>query len=346
MRAACGPLAPPFNFQRPNDQRMNAIILDNLLSPAVLFFALGLAAALMRSTLHIPDAMSRSLTLFLLIAIGFKGGTVIADDGIGAQVWGLMLAGIGLSFSMPLLGYWMLRRATRLPAADAAAVAAHYGSVSVVTFMAAVSYLQLRGAEFSGHMVALMVLMEIPAVLTGIWLARRALPLTTQPAQDSPERSLHVLNDGSILLLIGGLLIGCLARGEGREQLQSFLLTPLYGVLSLFLLDLGLKAGRQLRKLGSSGFGLPAFGLLMPLVGGLLALSLARILGLSAADATLLCVLAASASYIVVPAALQVAVPQADVVTGTTLSMSITFPFNIIVGIPLYYGAAQIWTMG
>lgn len=322
---------------------MDTIILENLLSPAVLFFALGVFAASMRSPLKLPGAMSQALTMFLLIAIGFKGGNVMAEQGLPSQAWALMVMGIGLSFSMPLIGYAILRRTTRLPAADAAAVAAHYGSVSVVTFMAAVSYLQLQGAEFSGHMVALMVLMEIPAVVTGIWLARRALPV--DPENQSRPGTLHLLNEASILLLLGGLLIGWLAQGSGREQLEAFLLTPLYGALCLFLLDLGLKAGSQLHGLRNGGRGLPLFGVAMPLVGALLALLGARVLGLTPADTTLLCVLAASASYIVVPAALNVAVPQADVTTGTTLSMSVTFPFNIIIGIPLYYAVAQAWML-
>ena len=324
---------------------MTAIILENLLSPAVLFFSLGLLAAIFNNPLKLPEAISQGLTLFLLIAIGFKGGMVVAEQGLAAQAWLLMAVGALLSFSMPLLGYFLLKHTSRLSKADAAAVAAHYGSVSVVTFMAAVSYLHLRGDAFSGHMVALMVIMEIPAVLTGIWLARRALGLAEPTQKEQGSASKHgpfqVLNDGSVALLLGGMLIGFMARGEGRAQLESFLLTPLYGVLCLFLLDLGLKAGKQLALLRQGGHGLPIFGLIMPLLGGCLGLASAGMLGLSAADATLLAVLTASASYIVVPAALHVAVPQANTVIGTTLSMSITFPFNIIVGIPLYYAAAQ-----
>ena len=319
---------------------MESLIADNLLSPAVLFFSLGMLASLLRSDLEIPESMTRALTLFLLIAIGFKGGAVIAEQGLPSGIWLLTAAGAALSFAMPLLGYLILRRLSRLRAADAAAVAAHYGSVSVVTFMAAVSYLHLRGEAYSGHMVALMVVMEVPAVITGIWLARRALALDGNAATPAATR-LNILNDGSILLLFGGMLVGAIARGGGREQLQAFLVDPLYGALCLFLLGLGIKAGTQMTQLRASGHGLPVFGLVMPMLGGGLGLLCALALNLNTADATLLAVLAASASYIVVPAALQVAVPQANTVLGTTLSMSVTFPFNIVIGIPLYYAAAQ-----
>lgn len=323
---------------------MTSIILENMLSPAVMLFSLGLLAAWLGNPLKLPEAFSQGLTQFLLIAIGFKGGLVIAQEGLVAEAWWLIIAGVLLSFCMPVLGYLLLRYTTRLAPADAAVVAAHYGSVSVVTFMAAVSYLQLQGDSFSGHMVVIMVVMEVPAVISGIWLARRVLPKAEASSEEKRSgEPLNLLNNGSIFLLLGSMFIGFTARGEGQAQLESFLLTPMYGVLCLFLLDLGLKAGRQFSVLRTAGAGLPIFGLVMPMIGGILGLASASLIGLSVANATLLAVLAASASYIVVPAAMRMAVPEANSIVGTTLSMGVTFPFNIIVGIPLYYAAANFF---
>lgn len=318
---------------------MTPIIIENLLSPAVLFFAFGVLAARLGSGLQLPAALSESLTIFLLVAIGYKGGIALADHGVPSAAWALLIAGALLSLLAPLLGYAGLRRITKLAPQDAAVTAAHYGSVSVVTFMAAVSYIQLHQHEYSGHMVVMLVIMEIPAVLAGIWLARRALPLPKKGPSKS-RLSVNVFFNSSILLLLGSLVIGVVAQGENREQLKDFLLAPLLGVLCLFLLGMGLKAGRQMSTLRSGGWGLLTFGLTMPLLSGLVALGIAMALDASVADTTLFAVLAASASYIVVPAAMQMAVPQANSELGTSLSIGVTFPFNIIVGIPLFYAIA------
>ncbi len=326
---------------------MTAVVLENLLSPAVLFFLLGMAAAVLRSNLQLPVDLSKSLTLFLLIAIGFKGGVALATEGLAGTAWLLLFFGVLFSFVMPLLGFAALRRLTNLNPEDAAVVAAHYGSVSVVTFMAAVTYLQVQGLSFSGHMVVLMVAMEIPAVISGIWLARRVLPLPAESAEAEKDHALAGLfSNHSVILLLGSLLIGASAQGVGRSQLEEFLVTPLYGVLCLFLLDMGIKAGRQLETLRSNARGLVLFGLGMPLIGGMSALLLGTALGVGVADATLFAVLAASASYIVVPAAMQVAVPDANSEIGTSLSMGVTFPFNVALGIPLFFGAASLMITG
>ena len=321
---------------------MTPILLDNMLSPVVLFFVFGLLAAVVGSGLSLPTALSETLTLFLLMAIGYKGGIALAEYGVPSGAWILMISGAALSALMPLGGYWLLRRLTPLAPYEAAVVAAHYGSVSVVTFMAAAAYLQLQAAESSGYMVAMLVIMEIPAVVTGIWLARRLLPIEVATGSDLPavRPPLNVFFHGSVLLLLGSLVIGMVARGDSRDQLTDFLLSPLLGVLCLFLFDMGLKAGRKLGALRSAGTGFLLFGMLMPLLGGAIALGIAVVLRVSVADATLFAVLAASASYIVVPADMRMAVPQADAELGTSIAIGVTFPFNIIVGIPLFYALA------
>jgi hypothetical protein len=316
------------------------LIVENLLSPPVLFFTFGVLAAALGSGLNLPKALSESLTIFLLIAIGYKGGIALAEYGIPSGAWILLLAGALLSLLLPVAGYFALRRLTNLSPPDAAVTAAHYGSVSVVTFMAAVTYVQLHQQEYSGHMVAMLVIMEIPAVLSGIWIARRVLPKQDDSAVSNPPSSSVFIN-ASILLLLGSLIIGVIAQGETRDQLKDFLIEPLLGVLCLFLLGMGLKAGRQISALRSSGWGLLFFGIAMPLFSGFLALAIAVGLQASVADTTLFAVLAASASYIVVPAAMQIAVPQANSELGTSLSIGVTFPFNIIVGIPLFFTVAS-----
>lgn len=316
-------------------------MIETLLNPAVLFFGLGLAAVLLGSELEIPPSISLALSQVLLLAIGLKGGFAIADNGLPANAFALLAAGLVLSFAIPVMGYAILRRVTRLSPADAAVVAAHYGSVSVVTFMAAVSYLQFRDEAYSGHMVALLVVMEVPAILSGIWLARRYMSLEETQAATANSSGHRALTNAGVLLLLGGLLMGMVSTGSGREQLEAAFLGPFFGLLCLFLLDIGVKAGKHLPILRANGATLPLFGVLMPLVCGGIALLCSVPLGLSVADATLFAVLAASASYIVVPAAMQVALPQANVVVGTAVSLSITFPFNILVGIPLFYLAAR-----
>jgi hypothetical protein len=309
----------------------------NLGSPIILSFVLGLAAALGRSDLSVPEAAAKALSIYLLFAIGFKGGASVAAHGLDARLGAAVLAGVVLSFGLPFLAFGLLRTLTRLSRTDAAAVAAHYGSISIVTFVAATSVLAERGIAAEGYMVAVAAAMEAPAILSALWIASRG------GARPDAESGLwrEILLNGSIVLLVGSFAIGVITGEEGLARVDSFIVAPFQGVLCLFLLDMGLVAGRGLRERRDGvGAGAVAFGILMPLVGGALGLGFALLIGLSPGGAALLTTLAASSSYIAVPAAMRVALPEANPSIYLTLSLGITFPFNLTLGIPIYLAAA------
>lgn len=311
---------------------------SNLVSPMILSFVLGLAAALARSDLTVPEAVAKGMSLYLLFAIGFKGGAAVAAHGVDGRLIAALLAGVLLSALLPLIAYALIRGITRLGPTDAAAVAAHYGSISIVTFVTASSVLQAQGIASEGYMVAVAAAMEAPAILTALWLANRA---GAQRDAD-PDLWREIAFNGSIVLLVGAFLIG-LATGEtGLAKIDAFILAPFQGILCLFLLDMGLVAGRGLKGArGVLGGGTLAFGLLMPLIGAALGLATALLLGLSTGGVALLMVLCASASYIAVPAAMRVALPAANPALSLTLALGVTFPFNLTLGIPLYVAVAR-----
>jgi hypothetical protein len=320
------------------------ISLSNLFSPMVLFFALGFAAQILKSSLEVPEAVGRGLSIYLMLAIGFTGGVELSHNAQAELVLAVALAAVALSLALPFLAYALLRSTTRLDIPAAAAVAAHYGSVSVVTFVTATAFLTQRGEFFEGYLVAMLALMETPAIVSGLLLARRDKTGASRKNNGMLSRGvLHeVLLSGSVLLLIGSFIIGWASGERGMEALGAFVKEPFQGILSLFLLDLGLLAARRLSDFRAVGPALVAFGLYMPLVGASLGLITGWILGLSVGGITLLGVLAASASYIVVPAAMRLALPQANPSIYVPLSLGVTFPFNVIVGIPLYYYVA-VW---
>lgn len=314
---------------------------ENLLSPVVLFFALGFAAGRLRSDLSIPEPISKGLTLYLMVAIGFKGGWELAGVGLSGGVVATLLAAAALSLLLPVLAFFLVRLGTRTSALDSAAIAAHYGSVSVVTFVAATAFLVGRGVPFEGHLVAAMVVMEAPAILAGLWLARR---FALGPSRRLPTRVLlrEVVLSGSVILLLGSFGIAWITGDDGRRALAPVLEAPFQGVLCFFLLDLGLVAARRLAQSRRFDGRLVAFGLVMPPLAAGIGLLVAAALGLSVGGATLLAVLSASASYIVVPAALRLALPEANPGLSLPLSLGVTFPFNLVVGIPLYHGLARL----
>lgn len=316
-----------------------ALALANLTSPAVLFFALGIFAGVVRSDLTIPQAIAKGLALYLMLAIGFKGGAAVAEVGLSVDLALAALAGVVLSFSLPLIAFALLRAFTRVDRATAAASAAHYGSISVVTFVAGSEFVTLTGLVWSGHMVAVLAIMETPAILTGLWLAGRASRGPDPEAR--PELLREVLLNGSVVLLIGAFLIGWASGPAGMARLDLFVNGLFQGLLCLFLLDMGLVAARRLggvKKLGVTGV---VFGLVMPLIGAAAALPVAWLIGMSAGDAAALMILSGSASYIAVPAAMRIALPEADPSVYLTLSLAITFPFNLAIGIPLYASVAR-----
>ncbi|MEE4218550.1 MAG: sodium-dependent bicarbonate transport family permease [Xanthomonadales bacterium] len=315
---------------------------ENLLSPVILCFLLGLIAALGRSDLNIPEAAAKMLSIYLLFAIGFKGGVSVAGHGLDGTLGASLLAGLTLSALLPFLAYAMLRLLTRLDRLNAAAVAGHYGSISIVTFLAGGSLISLRNVEAEGFMVAVAAVMEAPAILSALWLASRG----GRSRLDSTLLR-EVLLNGSIVLLVGAFVIGWVTGQQGMAKIEPFIGAPFQGVLCLFLLDMGLIAGRGLRRsYRDLGVGAIAFGMLMPLLGSTFGLGAAVLLDLSLGGTVLMMILAASASYIAVPAAMRVALPEANPSIYLTLSLGVTFPFNLAVGIPIYYAAALAATGG
>ncbi len=320
-----------------------AVAGDNLLTPMILCFALGLFAALARSELTVPEAFAKAMSIYLLFAIGFKGGVAVAGHGVDGQVFAALMGGIALSFAIPLVAFSLLRVMTRLSAVDAAAVSAHYGSVSIVTFVTATSVVTSQGLAFEGYMVAVAAAMEAPAIVSALWLVARSGSGARMDARLWHE----ILLNGSIVLLVGSFLIGAATGEEGMARIDAFIVAPFQGILCLFLLDMGLVAGRGLRGAkGVLNLNVVAFGILMPMIGAAFGLGMALLIGLSPGGAALLMTLTASASYIAVPAAMRVALPEANPSIYLTLSLGITFPFNLIFGIPAYLAIAQSFTGG
>ena len=309
------------------------LLAQNLLVPTILFFALGLIAALARSDLSIPAGAAKFMSIYLLLAIGFKGGVSLAAHGIRADLFVTLLAGVALSVLIPVLAYALLRAITRLDRLNAAAVAGHYGSISIVTFVTATSLLDGAGVAHDGYMVAVAAAMEAPAIVSALWLAHRGGGAAARPIRLGRE----VLANGSIVLLVGAFAIGALTGGRGMEMIAPFIVTPFTGILCLFLLDMGVTAGRSL--IGARHFltpGLLAAGVLIPLTGAALALGTGMLIGLSGGSLFLLVVLAASASYIAVPAAMRMALPEAEPGISLTTALGVSFPFNLTFGMPLY----------
>ena len=315
----------------------------NLLSPVILSFVLGLVAALGRSDLSVPEAAAKAMSIYLLFAIGFKGGAAVASNGLDATLVATLVAGFVLSAVLPFIAFAMLRALTNLSRIDAAAVAGHYGSISIVTFVAATSVLEGRAISSEGYMVAVAAVMEAPAILSALWLVSRG---GSGRRMDS-ELMREIMLNGSIVLLVGAFVIGAITGQEGLDKVSNFIVGPFTGVLCLFLLDMGLVAGRGLRESrGVLNMGAVAFGIIMPLVGSVFGLGAGLLIGLSPGGIALLMVLSASASYIAVPAAMRVALPEANPSVYLTLSLGVTFPFNLTIGIPLYVAVSQAVTGG
>lgn len=313
---------------------------SNVLSPMVLAFALGVVANLLRSDLKFPDALYSSLTIYLLFAIGLKGGAALSES-TPADLWAPALSTIALGALIPAWCYPVLRKLGRFSRPDASAIAIHYGSVSAVTFIACTSYLDGMGVSYEGFAPALLAIMEAPAIIVGL-----AIAATRQGAVESRgEVMREVVTGKSIVLLIGGLLIGLAVGAEGFEESKAFFVTPFKGVLALFMLEMGLVAGRRLADLKKAGAFLLLFGVLMPLFNGFVGAFAGVLSGLSVGGATLLGTLAASASYIAAPAAVRMAIPQANPSLYLTSSLAITFPFNLTVGIVVYFAYAE-WLTG
>lgn len=313
------------------------LLRANLLSPMVGAFVLGIVATLVRSDLRIPDAVYTALSIYLLLAIGLRGGAELAETA-PTQFWAPAGAGLLLSMAISLWSFVILRRLGGFAIADAGAIAAHFGSVSVVTFSAGLTLLESLAVPAEGFMPTLLALLEIPGIVVALLLARMRLGTS-----GSITAMLHeVLTGKSVLLLIGGLTIGALGGHRGLEQVAPFFVTPFKGVLTIFLLELGMVVAQRVGDLRRVGPFLIAFSLVAPVAHGLLGVTLGTLVGLSLGGSTLLGVLAASASYIAAPAAVRLALPQANPSYYLTASLGVTFPFNLAVGLPLYYAFARL----
>ena len=305
-----------------------------MIDVVILFFILGLAAGLMRSELRLPAALYETLSLVLLLTIGIKGGEGLAKQALAPllpQLGIVMLLGV----AQTLIAYFVLSRVGKLSRADAASTAAHYGSVSVATFAVATSWLVSRNIAFEPQLTIFLTVMEVPAIIVGIVLARG---LSTQ--SDWPALAHESLLGKGVTLLIGGIAIGWAAGPEGLAPIKGLFYDLFKGALALFLLEMGLIVARQAGELRKRGLFIIAFGLLMPLLSATLGTACGVAMGLSVGGITLLTTLAASASYIAVPATMRLAVPEANPALSLAAVLGVTFPFNILVGIPLYYWLA------
>ena len=321
----------------------SSLILSNILNPPVLFFFLGMVAIFVQSDLEIPNPLPKLFSLYLLVAIGFKGGHELYESGLSPLIISTLLAAVFMASIVPVYSFFILR--LKLDNYNAAAIAATYGSISAVTFITASSLLDKIQIPYGGHMVAALALMESPAIVVGLILVRVFAKKAANVSGDEDESTEtswgEVLREaflnGSVLLLIGSIIIVLLTGGDGWAKVHLFVEKDLfYGALMFFLLDMGLVAARRIQDLQKTGMFLIGFAVLMPITNALIGIMLAKVIGMGQGDALLFSVLCASASYIAVPAAMRMTVPEANPSLYVSMALAITFPFNIIIGIPIY----------
>jgi uncharacterized protein len=311
------------------------LVISNFLNPPVLFFFLGMIAVLVKSDLEVPAPIPKLFSLYLLLAIGFKGGVELAKSGITQEVFVTMIAAIIMASIVPVYSFFILRK--RLDTYNSAAIAATYGSISAVTFITANSFLDELHIFHDGYMVAAVALMESPAIIVGLILVNLFRDKDAKAEQTNwSEVIREAFLNGSVVLLVGSLTIGWLTGEKGFHKLEPFVGDMFYGALSFFLLDMGLVAAKRIKELQKTGVFLIAFAILMPIFNAAIAIGLARMIGMNPGDALLFAVLCSSASYIAVPAAMRMTVPEANPSLYISTALAVTFPFNIIAGIPLY----------
>ncbi len=318
-----------------------SLITDNFLSPPILFFFLGVLAVMVKSDLEVPQPIPKMLSLYLLFAIGFKGGVELTHSGFNTQILITLAAAILMASIVPVYAFYILR--IKLNLHDSSAIAATYGSISAVTFITAVAYLESINVSFGGHLVAAMALMESPAIVVGVMLHRMYSLKDENNKIDWKELSRDAFLNGSVFLIVGSLVIGLLTGEKGNESLKPFTDDIFKGVLALFLLDMGLLAAKRLSSIKKAGGFIFIFSLLFPLLNALLGIVISYYIGLDTGDALLFTVLCASASYIAVPAAVRLTIPEANPSYYIAMSLGLTFPLNIILGIPLYMYAINLF---
>ncbi len=329
----------------------SSLILSNILNPPVLFFFIGMFAVFLKSDLDIPHPLPKLFSLYLLFAIGFKGGHEIHESGINTEISLTLLAAILMAAIVPVYSFFILR--LKLNIYNAAAIAATYGSISAVTFVTASSFLeqQVPPVAYGGHMVAALALMESPAIIVGLILAR----LFAHSSKDNnmaeakefswSEVLREAFLNGSVFLLLGSLVVGMITSQNGWDRLEVFTGDIFYGMLTFFLLDMGLIAAKRIDDLRKSGSFVIGFSIFMPVFNALIGIFIAKVIGMSPGNALLFAVLCASASYIAVPAAMRMTVPEANPSLYISMALALTFPFNIIIGIPIYLAIInRIWS--
>lgn len=312
------------------------LLIDNLTNPALLFFILGIIAVLVKSDLEIPPNSSKFISLYLLFAIGFKGGQELSHETFNTEIAASMLFGIGISMAIPIYTFFLLKK--QLNPYNAAAIAAAYGSVSAVTFVTAVSFLEIQHLQLQGHMVAIMALMESPAIIVGLLL------LTLSKEVDSQAIAIkkrvvfkHAFTNGSVLLILGSLCIGFMANAEQAEGIKPFTDDLFKGFLAIFLLDMGISSGKKLKAFFSFGWFPLVFAIVIPLINGCLVAVLSAAVTSDVSNRFIFAILAASASYIAVPAAMKISVPKANPGLYLPMALAVTFPINITIGMPIYF---------
>jgi len=311
------------------------LIVDNLTNPALLFFFLGIAAVQFKSDLEIPKSSSQFISLYLLLSIGFKGGQELSHSPFDMEILWSLLLGVGFALSVPLYSYFILRK--KFSVSNSAAVAASYGSVSAVTFVTAISFLEMENISYGGHMVAVMALMEAPSIIVGVLLLSLFKEGDAKGTGKDCFRMLkHSLTNGSVFLILGALIIGFVANEQQAEGIKPFTTDIFKGFLAVFLLDMGISSGRELSAFLRKGKFASMFGILMPIFNGMLAIMISSFFTDSVGNKLLFAVLASSASYIAVPAAMRIAAPRANPSLYLPMALAVTFPFNITLGLPLY----------
>lgn len=315
------------------------LLFENLSNPALLFFILGILAVFVKSDLEIPPTSSKFISLYLLLSIGFKGGQELSHETFNAEIFWSMLFGVLLSICIPIYTFFVLKQ--KLSVYNAGAIAASYGSVSAVTFVTAITFLEAQNTVVHGHMVAIMALMESPSIIAGLMLI--TLYNKKEKIHFSKKQVFaHSLTNGSVLLILGSLIIGFLANEEQAEGIKPFTTDLFKGFLAVFLLDMGITSGRKLSDFVSNGIFPFLFALFIPLINGILVAYLSSFVTSDPSNRFIFAILAASASYIAVPAAMKVTVPQANPGIYLPMALAITFPVNITIGMPLYWWFVQI----
>lgn len=310
------------------------LLIENLTNPALLFFVLGVLAVYLKSDLEIPANSSKFISLYLLFAIGFKGGQELSHEVFTMEIGWSMLFGVFISLLIPLYTFFILKR--KLSVFDAGAIAAAYGSVSAVTFVTAVSYLESQQLSLHGHMVAIMALMESPAIIIGLILISI---FNKEESGNIKKRTAirHSFTNGSVLIILGSLIIGYVANAKQAEGIKPFTNDLFKGFLSIFLLDMGITSGKKLKVFFSFGWFPIVFAMLIPLINGSIIAMASSMVTHDITNRFIFAVLAASASYIAVPAAMKISVPKANPGLLLPMALAVTFPVNITIGMPIYY---------